>query len=855
MVAPSALLADTKKANNKTTTDAADFASQWHHWPNIRWVGPEYWGNRLQDWELQDGRAVCVVTGKNRTLHCLTCQLSDRMEVFEVSVQVHLFSKGRNAGMEYVGIRLGAKGPFADYRSATVFGKGLDTGITAAGDLFIGDRKVSASLSPSGTCQLILRAEPRGGAYRIHLAAKSADGDRQLAEMEVGDIPRHRLTGNIALISHFLEAEKTAELYPSAAFADWKISGTKVDHHPDQVFGPVCFAQYTLHNKVLKLTAQLTPIETIAGHRVTLEIKPGDSWDPVQDSRVDGQGRIARFRADNWAYEQTVPYRVRVQLPLGRGTETYFYEGSIAGEPVGEEGLKAAVFSCNGDFGFPDTEVGRHVAKHRPDLALFLGDQFYESTGGFGIETAPLDRATLDYLRKWYMFGWSYRDIFRHIPAAIIPDDHDAYHGNVWGEGGKAAPTNEGWNYVAQDQGGYKMPAAWVNMMQQTQTSHLPDPYDPTPVEQGIGVYYTNWNYGGVGFAILEDRKFKTAPKNALPGEANVLNGFTQNRDFDIKAHYDIDADLLGDRQLHFLEEWSKDWKQGIKMKAVLSQTNFCTVATLPQGSVIDSIVPKLPVPKQGEYIPGDAPTADMDSNGWPQRGRDEALKLIRKCFAFHIAGDQHLASMVHYGIEEFGDAGYAFAGPALNNIFPRRWWPPVTENHRPLNGQPAYTGDFFDGFGNRMTIHAVANPRQTNREPAIIYDRSTGYGIVTFDKEAQSIQVECWPRYADPEKELDGQYQGWPMTIAQQDNYARKAIGYLPELQLENLESPVVEIIDQENGELVYSLRVESPTFKPKVFNESTYLMRVGDPDTGIWREFSDLKPSEGGEIIACVF
>jgi len=48
-------------------------------------------------------------------------------------------------------------------------------------------------------------------------------------------------------------------------------------------------------------------------------------------------------------------------------------------------------------------------------------------------------------------------------------------------------------------------------MGQRTQCGHNPDPYDPTPVDQGITVYYGAFRYGGVRFAILEDRKFKTA--------------------------------------------------------------------------------------------------------------------------------------------------------------------------------------------------------------------------------------------------------------------------------------------------------------------------------------------------------
>jgi hypothetical protein len=293
---------------------------------------------------------------------------------------------------------------------------------------------------------------------------------------------------------------------------------------------------------------------------------------------------------------------------------------------------------------------------------------------------------------------------------------------------------------------------------------------------------------------------------------------------------------------MEFLEKWSENWDDQVEMKVALSQTNFCTVATLPEGSIIDSIVPTLPIPKPGEYVQGDAPTSDMDSNGWPQKGRDNALRMLRKAFALHIAGDQHLASVVRYGIDEFGDAGFGFAGPALNNLFPRRWWPPVPENHKPLEGQPKYTGNFFDGFGNRMTVHAVANPHQTGRLPARIYDRSTGYGMVVFNKKERTMRIECWPRYVDPLSNPEGQYKGWPITIAQEDNYSKKAMGYLPELDFPGIESPVVSVIHEASGETEYTLRVNGRQFRPKVFREGTYRVQVESTEDGVARTLAGL-------------
>ncbi|SFU14095.1 PhoD-like phosphatase [Algoriphagus locisalis] len=817
------------------------FKSNWENWPDMKWIGPEFWGNRLQDWEISGGKALCNISSNNRALHILTHQLGSSTKDFQQSVIIDWKNQGLagNAGA-YAGFRLGAKGIFEDYRSAAVFGKGLDVGVTGAGQLMIGDKLSEEKLDMAQPISLSLTSRFNNGNYTLTLSASAGENNKNSIVFSADYITPLDLQGNLALVAHCPKKEENSTSL--VAFSDWVFQGEKIVESANQVYGPIFFAQYTLHKNTLKLTAQLAPLELISNLKVELQLKKGSEWETAQTSDLDPQGRIAKFRVEDWNQEEMIPYRVHIEVPLADKNQEFSYYGQIAAQPKSSDNLKVAVFSCNADHGFPDQEVAINVEKHRPDMAFFLGDQFYEGTGGFGIQTSPLEKSYLDYLHKWYMFGWSYRDIFRTIPAAIIPDDHDVYHGNVWGEGGAHAPSDEGWGYVAQDQGGYKMPAEWVNMIQDCQTSHLPDAFDPTPVKQGINVYYTDWEYGGVSFAILEDRKFKSAPKNVLPEEAKVQNGFIQNRDFDIKKHYDIDAELLGKRQLNFLESWASKWDSGVQMKAVLSQTNFCTVATLPEGSIIDSIVPSLPTPEKGEYVDGDAPTTDMDSNGWPQKGRDEAVRIIRKAFALHIAGDQHLASTVQYGVDEFRDSGFAFAGPALNNLWPRRWWPKVPEGHEPFPGGTKNTGDFEDGFGNKMTIMAVANPYKSGYEPARIYDRGTGYGIITFDKDVRTMHIECWPRNVDPIANPEGQYEGWPLTVSQKDNYARKAVGYLNTLNLEGVENPVVSVFKEATGELEYSLPVNSNNFQPKVFSTEKHRVVVRDSSKSIVKTYAGL-------------
>jgi hypothetical protein len=174
----------------------------------------------------------------------------------------------------------------------------------------------------------------------------------------------------------------------------------------------------------------------------------------------------------------------------------------------------------------------------------------------------------------------------------------------------------------------------------------------------------------------------------------------------------------------------------------VLSQTGFCGGAHL-HGSQENRL------------------HADLDSNGWPQSGRKKALRLIQAAGAVHIAGDQHLATVIHHGLESFGDGPWAFVVPAIVNNYYSRWWWPEDEqaggNHDPANPLP-WTGDYLDGFDNKITMYAYANPDTDSN--------GAGYGLIHFDKGAKTVTFACWPRYADVTSTDAAQFPGWPITV-----------------------------------------------------------------------------------------
>jgi len=171
---------------------------------------------------------------------------------------------------------------------------------------------------------------------------------------------------------------------------------------------------------------------------------------------------------------------------------------------------------------------------------------------------------------------------------------------------------------------------------------------------------------GGVSFALINDRKFKSTPGDVIDameplfekrGERRLEKLDTINeRDFDTSALDREDLTLWGERQLDFLKEWGRS---PTKLRAVLSQSVYCQ--------------------------PHHLMVADFDSNGWPQSGRKRALEVIRETGAVMIHGDLHFATLVQQGIDEWEDAGWSFTLPAVSTATHRAWRPVVEpENQRP---------------------------------------------------------------------------------------------------------------------------------------------------------------------------
>lgn len=557
----------------------------------------------------------------------------------------------------------------------------------------------------------------------------------------------------------------------------------------------ICFAMYTVHENTVKLTAQFYPIKNFEPFQASLQIFDNNKWIEKAVAPIRYPGYTSLFRIENWDDTKEKRYRVV-------HNNKAFYEGIIRKNPIHKDEFVLAALTCNSVYpqhggDIPRTDLVENIKKLKADLIFFSGDQVYDHS---------------QHYLYWLKFGRDFGEIIRNTPTICITDDHDVGQGNIWGANGKKTETRSGIS------GGYYMPVEYVKEVERAQTSHLPDPYDPTPIEQGIGVYYTDLKWGGISFAILEDRKFKSGLLDLPKYAPDIFPNGTRDAIFDPTIDtrkLDIPgAKLLGDRQLKFLEDWTTDWENA-EMKTVLSQTVFAMVNNYT-GKHDREII------------------ADFDTNGWPQAGRNRALAVIRKSFSPMIAGDQHLATFVKHGIKDWGDAGYSFVTPAIANYW-MRWWDPKKPGKNKAKNAPYYTGDFLDGYQNKITVKAVGNPSaEQKKEGGKLSTRVAGFGVITYNKSKRTIKFDCWQRNIDVTNPNQKQYEGWPITISQFDNFNPKKHFQLPTLQLSKSDQ-VITVRNSETKEVISSVRIKGKTYQPKTLESGFYSIEIGEGNTPI--------------------
>jgi len=800
-------------------TKQNQFSINFDNTNNRIWVGKDFWSIPLEDWKVEDGKLFCTGEVPSSRVNLLTYVISPEPGDFQVSAKIMLTENGDVPGS--AGFLIGAHDEEdPDVRAACYFGEGIKAGISLNGYAFLNDEKVDL---------------PKG--FDFSEFNISVTGNNSLLSMTVTDknsvqtelsTKIEGIQGLIVLANNMNLGGNEKPGKSKFAFDDLKISGSKVIEKPENAFGPILWTMHTLSKGTVKLMAMLPPVGNEDNQDVSLQLKKGEKWETVATETLESDSRTAVFKLENWDASQDAEYRVEYIEKGKDGAETpNYYKGKIRKDPV-DEPLKFGGLTCQYTSGFPYTPLVQNLTKLDPDMLYFSGDQIYEPNGGYQIKREPEDVSILSYLGKYYMFGWAFGDIMRDVPTICTPDDHDVFHGNLWGEGGIAKPGGAG----SSDTRGFMQSVKMVNMVNRTQCGQLPDPFDPTPIEQGMSVWYTGLTYGRVSFAIISDRIFKTGPEAVSDWEGRHDHMKEPRKDLSFLDKPGVE--MLGERQTKFLNDWVLDW-EGADMKVLLSQTVFANVAT-HHGNLSD-------------YLYG-----DLDSGGWPKSGRDKVIKLMRKVGAFNISGDQHLPSLVQYGVDNFQDAGWSYCTPAICNYY-MRWFLPdemgVPVVDRPEHGYEN-TGKYADAFGNKNFVYAIGNPGKITIDKESRYGnaqiRNSGFGMVTFDQTERTILIDAWRFIADVENPvpLRDQFPGWPLKINQYDNFGMGAVNLLPKIVV-NQPNQLIEVRKTSTNDLIRVFRMKGESVQVGLHHPGTFTIKIGDKEIGSF----ETKPAENNESI----
>lgn len=755
---PKSQAAESTAVDNKKRTTIS-----WGNTHDRVFLGGDVWANPMENWRVVDGAAECLSSAPGRNVHSLTHQLTNNKASFEMSAVVSQVELAKDdLG---VGFLVGVRSEINEHRSNVFAKNGIKAGIVA-GALVIGESsKAVDGLEKPQEVVIRLEGSPAASKYALSLTATNRDGV-ELGRLVV-NVPAAAVLGNVALANNFVpkvagrgnrrQRDSNANIGARYRFSDWTLSGEAFTVTPENKFGPLLWTMYSLSDSrgddgfVMKLSALTGPMGDKDSKDIELLVQKDGTWRSLGTAPLHTDAWTSTFRIPNWNEKKTTPYKVVYREQHRDGSETEStWEGQIKANPSGRP-LRLGALTCQNDYGFPYEPVAENLIKLDPDMLYFSGDQLYEGHGGFGIIRRPAEPAILNYLRKYYQHGWAFRHAMKNAPTICLPDDHDVFQGNIWGEGGAPMDVESG---GASSNGGYIEPARMVNTVHITNCAHHPDYYDPTPVKQDISVYYGDMVYGDVSFAILGDRQWKSGPQNVETGSGRADHVKDQNVD---TAFLDKPGlVLLGERQEDFLKHWVDDWR-GHKMKVLLSQTVFAGVATHHGG--------------YDGYL-----KADLDSGGWPQTARNNAIKIIRKGMPLHINGDQHLTSLCQYGVDEQRDSCWSFCTPAISAGYPR-WWRPdemkMPHENRPKHGHEN-TGEFLDGFGNKVYVYAVGNPvvgKDKNRYKKA-HEKGSGFGLVTIDTKAKTYNLEAFRFLVDAtDGKASNQFPGWPLKIQQKEN------------------------------------------------------------------------------------
>lgn len=343
------------------------FSYSWENTADRTWAGEFFWANRLQDWQVKNGRMESVVKRKGlplRTVHILPLRIAETNGSIHIEVHTGIVEiEGSITGDGLTGILIGAGGGALDYRAASLIhhtsteNARILAGITLNGQLHIGKNaalpeKKDSLINCSTTikeCKLIIDITPSSNeSYRLKLEAYNQTTNSKIGEISLENVPANMMQGNIALVSHSGLGIVPANFW----FKSIAASGSKLLVDKSKTFGPIAFSMYTLSNKILKLSAQMMPMGLTESNLVELQLKEKSEWKTIASEPFNYPSYNALFRIPKWENSSDKPYRLVYSSNDNNKINSWSLSGVIRKEPLDKDTLKTVSISCIGHTQF-----------------------------------------------------------------------------------------------------------------------------------------------------------------------------------------------------------------------------------------------------------------------------------------------------------------------------------------------------------------------------------------------------------------------------------------------------------------------------------------------------------------------
>jgi hypothetical protein len=83
----------------------------------------------------------------------------------------------------------------------------------------------------------------------------------------------------------------------------------------------------------------------------------------------------------------------------------------------------------------------------------------------------------------------------------------------------------------------------------------------------------------------------------------------------------------------------------------------------------------------------------------------------------------------------------------------------------------------------------------------------------------------------------------GWPITFDQLDNGHWGAEWELDRIETTGFRDPAVQVLDESDGDVVYTVRIAGESFTPLVRRASSYKVIAYDPDGNYHKEWFNMR------------